>query len=78
MRRVFLREKGTLLPKRTSRPSNRPRVEREERGRICVVVVGGCGDGDWMVGRDCGDWAVRIGRNDSAALWQVVNELLNR
>ncbi len=40
-------EKGTLFPKRTSLPSNRPRVDREDRLRMVVVV--GCDDGELFV-----------------------------
>ncbi len=39
-------EKGTLLPNRTSLPSNRPRVDREDRLRMVVDVVVDCDDGE--------------------------------
>ena len=46
-------EKGTLLPNRTSLPSNRPRVDREDRLRMVVVVVvvvcDDCDDGELFV-----------------------------
>ena len=45
-------EKGTLLPKRTSLPSNSPRVDREDRLRTVVdvvVAVVGCDDGELFV-----------------------------
>jgi hypothetical protein len=46
-------EKGTLLPKRTSLPSNSPRVDREDRLRMVVVVVVAvvvdCDDGELFV-----------------------------
>lgn len=38
-------EKGTLLPKRTSLPSNSPRVDREDRWRM-AAVTGDCDDCD--------------------------------
>ena len=59
-------EKGTLLPNRTSLPSNSPRVDREDRLRMVVVVdvvvaVVGCDDGELFV-HDAGDDDIIDGR----------------
>ena len=63
-------EKGTLFPKRTSLPSNRPRVDREDRLRMVVVVVAvGCDDGELFVHDADDDDDIIDGRK--AALWRA-------
>ena len=63
-------EKGTLLPNRTSLPSYKPRLEREERCRVIVVdgwILVICSDGAYDVDTGAIVWITQDGAGDDAS-----------